>query len=188
MEKLLVMKKLLSCRVDETLMTKLLIRAAEDTIATKSKVGVGEVIERLLDAKLTGNTVDKNTGKDDDRVKRLQEELENADKNVRELMNQKQALFDEVKKLRVTRAEDDPSLVKQAVEVATKNCREENERLKKKIAELEDKVNQTNAEKLKEELGVKGKLVSGSQISAPITAARNPQVGSLARDGKENFL
>jgi len=129
MTKLLVMKKLLSCRVDETLLTKLVIRAAEDTIATKSKVGVGEVIERLIDAKLT---VDKNTvlvgsSECNERVKRLQEENERLG---RELIQVKEDAVAYQKSAKTRGNDEDPSLVKQAVEVATKNCREELEKVK----------------------------------------------------------
>lgn len=133
---LTLMKKLLSCRINDELMTKLTVLAAEETIKRREKVGIGELIERWHDAGLVGNNASSANASSqgskvsDDKVKRLQEENERLDHELEYAKQTIASTESELAKLRVTRKEDDPSLVKQAVEVAVKNCREELEKVK----------------------------------------------------------
>jgi len=75
--------------------------------------------------------------KDGERIKRLQEENERLGV---ELIQVKEDAVAYHKSAKTRGNDEDPSLVKQAVEVATKNCKEENIAMRKKVAELEAQI------------------------------------------------
>lgn len=156
-------------KFDEEQQKRLNKYQAKQELETGVRPNYSEVFFRGLDC-LIGSvpSTSEQSRKDGERIKRLQEELEKADGNVKLLTEHKKELLAEIARLKAERgAESNQSLPAS-----------ENIALRKKIAELEAKVNQTKAEKLKEELGIKGKLVSGSQI-ADLAASRETATNFL---------
>jgi hypothetical protein len=143
------MKKLLSCRIEEELMTKFTILAAEETIKTRNKVTVGDIIEGMI----TGNkkTVPSDTKRFD------------------ELMTENTALKEQLASRPYK--EDDPSLVQSAIVVATKNCKEEVEKLT-----IDRDKWRASAEQLR------AKLAPGLKNAAELP------VPTLQRDNSKNYL